>query len=139
VEEDSLFVDEMPIEMPIATKDSENRPNEESELDDSVYVSRAAAGDERLKDAQIFEGAASCQISGDENSPVDGILVEMQGDNGKHYIIRRTVTVKRSQMRASQDIEDERSHRTVWISEAATHESHARKMQARLYINVDRG
>jgi hypothetical protein len=67
----------MPIEMLIATKDSENRPNEESELDDSIYISRAAAGDKTLKDAQIFKGAASRQISGDENSPIDGILVEM--------------------------------------------------------------
>jgi hypothetical protein len=51
VEEGSLFVDEMPIEMLIATKDSENRRSEEGELDDSVYVSRAAAGDRTLKDA----------------------------------------------------------------------------------------
>jgi hypothetical protein len=51
VEEESLFVDEMPIEMPIATNDSENRRNEEGELDDSVYVGRAAAGDKTLKDA----------------------------------------------------------------------------------------
>lgn len=92
VEEESLFVDEMPI----ATNDSENRRNEEGELDDSVYVGRAAAGDETLKDAQIFEGAASRQISDDENSPVDGMLVEMQGDDRKHYIIRGTVTVKMS-------------------------------------------
>jgi hypothetical protein len=96
VEEESLFVDEMPIEMPIATNDSENRRNEESELDDSVYVGRAAAGEKTLKGAQIFEGAASRQISDDENSPVDGMLVEMQGDDGKHYIIRGTVAVKMS-------------------------------------------
>ncbi|CZR58385.1 uncharacterized protein PAC_08277 [Phialocephala subalpina] len=50
-EEGSLFVDEMPIEMPIATNDSENRRHEEGELDDSVCVSRAAAGDKTLKDA----------------------------------------------------------------------------------------
>jgi hypothetical protein len=73
MEEESLFVDKMPIEMPIATNDSENRRNEEGELDDSVYVGRAAAGDKTLKDAQIFEGAASRQISDNENSPVDGI------------------------------------------------------------------
>jgi hypothetical protein len=42
-------------------------------------------------------------------------------------------------MRVSQDVKDERSHRTVWTSEAATNEPHTRKMQARLYINVDRG
>jgi hypothetical protein len=46
VEEESLFMDEMPI----TTKDSENRHNEESELDDSVYVGRATAGDKTLKD-----------------------------------------------------------------------------------------
>lgn len=96
VEEGSLFVDEMPIEMPIATKDSGNRRNEESELDNGLYVGRAAVGDKTLKDAQIFEGAASRQISGDQNSPVDGIVLEMQGDDGKHYIIRGMVTVKMS-------------------------------------------
>jgi hypothetical protein len=77
VEEENLFVNKMPIEMPIATNNSENRRNEESELDNSVYISRAAAGEKTLKDAQIFEGAASRQISYNENSPVDGILVEM--------------------------------------------------------------
>jgi hypothetical protein len=94
VEEESLFVNEMPIEMLIATKDSKNRRNNESELDDSVYISRAAAGDKTLKDAQIFKGTTSRQISGNENSPVNGILVEMQGDDGKHYIICGTVIVK---------------------------------------------
>jgi hypothetical protein len=59
-------------------------------------VSRAAAGDKTLKNAQIFEGAASRQISDNESRPVDGILVEMQGDDGKHYIIRGTITVKMS-------------------------------------------
>jgi hypothetical protein len=94
VEEESLFVDEIPIEMPIATNDSENRRNEASELDDGVCVGRAAAGEKTLKDAQIYEGAAFRQILDDKNSLVDGILVEMQGDDGKHYIIRGTVIVK---------------------------------------------
>ncbi|KAH6702779.1 hypothetical protein BKA61DRAFT_740376 [Leptodontidium sp. MPI-SDFR-AT-0119] len=75
VEEKSLFVDEMPI----ATDGSENR-RDEGELDD----------------AQIFEGAASRQISDDKNSPVDSILIEVQGDDRKHYIIRGLVTVKMS-------------------------------------------
>lgn len=94
VEEESLFVNEIPIEMPIATNNSENCHNEESKLNDGVCVSRAAAGEKTLKDAQIYKGAASCQILDNENSPVDGILVEMQGDDGKHYIIRGTVIVK---------------------------------------------
>ena len=51
MEEGSLFVNEMPIEMPIATKDSENRRNEESEHNNSVYVSSAMAGEKTLKDA----------------------------------------------------------------------------------------
>jgi len=51
VEEESLFVDEMPIEMLIATNDNENCRKEEGELDDSVYVGRAAVGDKTLKDA----------------------------------------------------------------------------------------
>jgi hypothetical protein len=56
VEEGSLFVDDMLI----ATNDSENRRNEEGELNNSVYISRAAAGDKTLKNAEIFKGAASC-------------------------------------------------------------------------------
>ena len=92
VKEESLFINEMPI----AINDSENRRNEEGELDNSVYISRTTTGDEMLKDTQIFEGAASRQISDNENSPVNSILVEIQGDNGKYYIIRETVTVKMS-------------------------------------------
>jgi hypothetical protein len=76
VKEGSLFVNEMSIKIPIATNGSENRRNE-GELNASVYVGRAAAGDKTLKDAQIFEGAASRQISDVENSPVNGILGEM--------------------------------------------------------------
>jgi len=41
----------MPIEILIATKDSENRRNKESKLNNSVYVNRAAVGDKTLKDA----------------------------------------------------------------------------------------
>jgi hypothetical protein len=37
--------------MLIATKDSENRRNEESELNNSIYVNRATTGDKTLKDA----------------------------------------------------------------------------------------
>ena len=92
MKEESLFINEMPI----AINDSENRRNEEGELDNSVYISRTTTGDEMLKDTQIFEGAASRQISDNENSPVNSILVEIQGDNGKYYIIRETVTVKMS-------------------------------------------
>jgi hypothetical protein len=92
VDKESLFIDEMPI----ATKDSKNRRNKESELNNSVYISRAMAGDKKLKDAQIFKGVASRQISGNKNSPVNSILIEMQGDNRKHYIIRGMVTVKMS-------------------------------------------
>jgi hypothetical protein len=46
VEEENLFIDEIPI----TTKDSENRHNEESELDNSIYIGRATAGDKTLKD-----------------------------------------------------------------------------------------
>jgi hypothetical protein len=46
-EEGTLFVDDMLI----ATNDSENRRNEEGELNNSVYVSRATAGDKTLKNA----------------------------------------------------------------------------------------
>jgi hypothetical protein len=47
VEEGSLFVDDILI----ATNDSENRRNEEGELNNSVYISRAAARDKTLKNA----------------------------------------------------------------------------------------
>ena len=59
VEEESLFIDEILIEMLIATNDSENRRNEESELNDGIYIGKAAAGEKTLKDAQIYKGAAS--------------------------------------------------------------------------------
>jgi hypothetical protein len=81
VEEGSLFVDEMPIEMPIATNGGENRRNEEGELGASVYVGRSAVGDKTLKDAQIFEGAASRQISDVENSPVRGTVTVKMSPN----------------------------------------------------------
>jgi len=42
-------------------------------------------------------------------------------------------------MRVLQDIKDKRSHGTVWILEAATYKSYTKTMQARLYINVNRG
>jgi len=41
----------MLIEMLIATKDSKNRYNKESKLNNSIYVSRAIAGNKTLKDA----------------------------------------------------------------------------------------
>jgi hypothetical protein len=37
--------------MLIATNNSKNRRNKESELDDGIYVGRAAAGEKTLKDA----------------------------------------------------------------------------------------
>jgi len=51
VKEESLFVNKMLIEMLIAIKDSENRLNKESELNNSVYINKATAGDKTLKDA----------------------------------------------------------------------------------------
>jgi hypothetical protein len=41
----------MLIEMLIATNNSKNRRNEESKLDNSVYVNKATAGEKTLKDA----------------------------------------------------------------------------------------
>jgi hypothetical protein len=77
VEEESLFVNEILIEMPIATNNSENGRNEESKLDDSIYINRAMAGEKILKNIQIYKDIASRQISDNENSPVDSILVEI--------------------------------------------------------------
>jgi hypothetical protein len=51
VEEGSLFIDEMLIEMLIAINGSENRRNEEGELNVNVYVNKVMAGDKTLKDA----------------------------------------------------------------------------------------
>jgi hypothetical protein len=73
VEEGSLFINEILI----ATNNSENRRNEEGELNNSIYISRGAAGDKTLKNAQIFKGAASRQILDNKSSPVNSILVEM--------------------------------------------------------------
>lgn len=47
MEEGSLFVNDMPI----ATNNSKNRHNEEGELNNSIYISRAAARDKTLKNA----------------------------------------------------------------------------------------
>ena len=51
MEEESLFINKIPIKMLITTNNSENRCNKESELNNSVYVSRAAARDKTLKNA----------------------------------------------------------------------------------------
>jgi hypothetical protein len=80
--------------MPIDTNNSKNRCNKEGELNNSVYISRTAVGDKTLKNAQIFKGAASHQISDNKSSPINSILVEMQGDDGKHYIICGMIIVK---------------------------------------------
>ena len=47
MEERSLFVDDMLI----ATNNSKNRRNEEGEVNNSIYVSKAIAGDKILKNA----------------------------------------------------------------------------------------
>jgi hypothetical protein len=47
VDKESLFIDKILI----ATKDSKNHYNKESELDNSIYINRAAIGDKTLKDA----------------------------------------------------------------------------------------
>jgi hypothetical protein len=51
VEEESLFINKIPIKMLITTNNSENRCNKESELNNSVYISKAIAGEKILKDA----------------------------------------------------------------------------------------
>jgi hypothetical protein len=47
VEKGSLFVNNMPI----TTNNSENRYNKESELNNSIYVNKGAAGNKTLKNA----------------------------------------------------------------------------------------
>jgi hypothetical protein len=51
VEEESLFIDKIPIKMPIAINNNKNRHNKESELNNGVYIDRATAGEKTLKDA----------------------------------------------------------------------------------------
>jgi hypothetical protein len=53
VEERSLFVNNMLI----ATNNSKNRRNKEGKLNNYIHISRVAAGDKILKNAQIFKGA----------------------------------------------------------------------------------
>jgi hypothetical protein len=73
VEKESLFVNEMPI----TTNNSKNHYNKKDKLDNSIYISRTVTGNEILKDIQIFEGIASYQISDNENSPINSILIEI--------------------------------------------------------------
>jgi hypothetical protein len=47
VDKESLFINEILI----TTKDSKNRHNKESELNNSIYINRAMTGDKTLKDA----------------------------------------------------------------------------------------
>ncbi|KAF8846614.1 hypothetical protein BDZ45DRAFT_812194 [Acephala macrosclerotiorum] len=63
MEEETLFVDEMPT----AANGSERRRDGEGELNDKVNADGLATGEETRRDAQIFEGAASHQISDDDN------------------------------------------------------------------------
>jgi hypothetical protein len=49
-----------------------------------------------MKDAQIFKGTGSRQISDNDDSSADSILAKKQGDDRKYYAIHRTVTVKMS-------------------------------------------
>jgi hypothetical protein len=51
VEEESLFVNKIPIKMPIATNNSKNYCNKESKLNNGIYINRAAVGEKTLKDA----------------------------------------------------------------------------------------
>ena len=49
--EESLFINDIPIKMPIAINNSKNHYNKESKLNDSIYISRAIVGEKTLKDA----------------------------------------------------------------------------------------
>ncbi|KAF8540205.1 hypothetical protein BDD12DRAFT_804699 [Trichophaea hybrida] len=91
MEEETLFVDEMPT----AADGSGRRRAEEGELDDRANADGSAIGDETRSDAQIFEDAASYQIS-DDDSSVDSIQAEKQEDGRMQYFIHATVRVKMS-------------------------------------------
>ena len=90
IEEETLFVDEMPT----VADGSGKRRDEEGELDDRANVDGSATGDETISDAQFLEGAASHQMSDDDSSSVDSILAEKQEDGRTYYLIRGTITVK---------------------------------------------
>jgi hypothetical protein len=51
VEEESLFINEIPIKILITINNSENRYNKESELNNNIYINKAIAGEKILKDA----------------------------------------------------------------------------------------
>ena len=55
MKEESLFINEMLITI----NNSENRYNEESKLDNSIYINRITIRDKILKDIQIFKGIIS--------------------------------------------------------------------------------
>lgn len=82
------------------------RRNEERELDCNANADRFATVDKTVRDAQIIEDTASCQIPDDNNS-VDSISAEEQGVDEKYYFIHGMVTLKSSPHRRSpQDVKD---------------------------------
>lgn len=81
------------VEEALFVADSSKRHHDrKSELDDRTNVNRSTTGDKTIGNAQIFEDAASYQIL-DNNSSVDSILAEKQGDGITRYLIRGIVTM----------------------------------------------
>jgi hypothetical protein len=74
---ETLFVDKMPT----AADGTGRHRDGEGELDDRANDDRSAMGYETIGDAQIFEDAASHQISYDDNNSVDSIWTEKQEEN----------------------------------------------------------
>jgi hypothetical protein len=89
IEEHSLFVPEMPT----TANGSRKHRDREDKLDDRVNADRSATGDETIGDAQIFEDAASYQIS-DNNSSINNTWAEKQKDSRTYYLTHGIVTVK---------------------------------------------
>lgn len=80
--EETLFVDEVPT----AAEGGERHRDEECERDDRASADGSATGDETRSDAQTFEGAASHQISDDDNSSINSIRAETQEDGRTYYL-----------------------------------------------------
>jgi hypothetical protein len=96
IEGETLFV----AETPTTTDGSRRYRNGEGELDNRENAGGSATEDETIGDAQIFEDAASHQMSDNDNSSVDSIRAEKQEDSRTYHFTHGMVTVKISPHRS---------------------------------------
>ena len=89
IEKETLFI----AKTPTITNNSRKHCNREGELDNRANAGRSATGDKTIDNTQIFEDAASYQMSDNNNSSVDSIQAEKQ-DSRTYHFTYRIVTVK---------------------------------------------